>query len=117
MRWQALKAQHGELRVIWKFLWLPLRINDEWRWMERSAIRQQYIIHVSCSEDGHNLGHWEDCCWVDEQNDTHDPGADQSANPEYTEPSISSERYKYLFRLAQLLSNSKVPFELRGPIS
>ena len=32
----------GEKRVIKRFLWHPICLNDEWRWLERAEIIQQF---------------------------------------------------------------------------
>jgi hypothetical protein len=57
MRWQNPKP--GETRVIKKFLWLPVTLDDETRWLETAEIKQVYVAFY----DGGNL--WEDVCFND----------------------------------------------------
>jgi hypothetical protein len=46
MRWKAEAAKpepkHGDERAVTRFLWRPLLMGDEWRWLERAAIIQCY---------------------------------------------------------------------------
>lgn len=38
MRWTTPKLEDGEIFTQTKFLWFPLRIGDETRWLERATI-------------------------------------------------------------------------------
>jgi len=40
---RKLKSRLGEQRVIEKFLWLPVQIGDDIRWLERVRIVQEVI--------------------------------------------------------------------------
>lgn len=43
MRWMQPKPpKHGNIRFIKRFLWLPLTIQRETRWLEFVKIRQRY---------------------------------------------------------------------------
>lgn len=43
MRWSSKpKPEIGDCRVKVAFLWLPKKINNEWRWMEWAAWEEQY---------------------------------------------------------------------------
>lgn len=45
MKWKTeieLKPFLGEKRIIKKFLWLPVCIGDEVRWLEKAEILQKY---------------------------------------------------------------------------
>lgn len=44
MRWKHQGPSWGEHRVIKKFLWFPLRISDETRWLERAYILQEFSL-------------------------------------------------------------------------
>ena len=49
MRWKAKPPKplpkNGDLRVISKFLFLPLRINNRVRWLEKTEIVQRYVVY------------------------------------------------------------------------
>lgn len=40
MRW--IGRISGETRVITRFLFFPLKVNSEWRWLEVAKIHQSY---------------------------------------------------------------------------
>jgi hypothetical protein len=40
----ALEKHVGEQRVIEKFLWFPVVISGEWRWLERATIVQEVAL-------------------------------------------------------------------------
>jgi len=45
MRWNSKekgRPQIGEKRTIQKFLWWPICLDGEWRWLERASIEQEY---------------------------------------------------------------------------
>jgi len=42
MRWKRSPKVDGQKRIISKFLFLPLTIDDETRWLERATIYQEY---------------------------------------------------------------------------
>lgn len=44
--------KHGEQRTIKKFLWFPVTINKETRWLETAIIRQEYKIFIIPEYDG-----------------------------------------------------------------
>lgn len=51
------KTAIGDTRVISRFLWLPLSLGGETRWLERAAIHQQYAEIL--------VGPWEMAeCWT-----------------------------------------------------
>ena len=45
MRWKKERSIYerkvGEVRIVKKFLWFPLRIGEEVRWLESAVIRQR----------------------------------------------------------------------------
>jgi hypothetical protein len=47
MRWKVKPSkpepEHGDLRVVSKFLFFPLRIDDRVRWLEKTEIVQKYV--------------------------------------------------------------------------
>jgi hypothetical protein len=40
MRWMA--PHDGQERLVRRFLWLPVVVAGEWRWLERATLRQRY---------------------------------------------------------------------------
>ena len=53
MRWYKPRPiDRGTKRTIVKFAWLPVTISGETRWLERVAIRQEYV------SDGCNGGYY-----------------------------------------------------------
>lgn len=63
MRWircKELLYQHGEYRILDKFLWWPRCIENEYRWLEQASIHQR-MFSVE------KTGWWEDIAWIDEE--------------------------------------------------
>lgn len=53
----------GTQRVIQKFLWLPLTIDNQTRWFETARIKQTY---TNAKEEYSETGYiWKDTAWVD----------------------------------------------------
>jgi len=43
MKWKKKQGpQIGDRRTITKFLWLPVCVKEEWRWLEKASISQRY---------------------------------------------------------------------------
>lgn len=42
MRW--IVSRNGDQRNVRKFLWFPVRIGSEVRWLETATIRQQFEV-------------------------------------------------------------------------
>lgn len=42
MRWKMYQHEYGNTRIKNKFLWIPVWIDDEIRWLERAQIEQRY---------------------------------------------------------------------------
>lgn len=42
MRWNIKQHNYEDTRTIKKFLWFPILIDDELRWLETALIEQQY---------------------------------------------------------------------------
>ncbi len=47
MRWQHPK--HDEERTVKMFLWLPLRIKGETRWLEHTFVKQRFYADIEYS--------------------------------------------------------------------
>lgn len=61
MRWGARPAQHiGDTKIITKFLFLPKKLNYEWRWLEKAKIRQMFLFNSDLRDFK-----WKDMEWVD----------------------------------------------------
>lgn len=45
MRWNTRKPEpkENDTRLIHRFLFVPRKINDEWRWLERAQIQQEWV--------------------------------------------------------------------------
>lgn len=50
MRWRTKTPRNGEVRLISKFLYFPLRIHGETRWWERVALRQEFRVGVHVTD-------------------------------------------------------------------
>ena len=50
----------GDYRIITKFLFLPVVIDNEVRWLEKVTIRQRYY-------EGFAYSWWENLAWIDEE--------------------------------------------------
>ena len=57
--------EEGQQRIISKYLYLPKRIGDERRWLERCKIKQTlyYMFDVTC---GQGWWEWRDSEWVED---------------------------------------------------
>jgi len=42
MRWETVEPKNGNERTVQMFLWFPVTINNETRWLEQATIRQRY---------------------------------------------------------------------------
>lgn len=61
MRWGTKPAKHvGDKKVVKKFLFLPKKIENEWRWLERAEILQAFLFNDYWREFK-----WKDIEWVD----------------------------------------------------
>lgn len=55
MKWGSGSSRNGDMRVIKKYAWFPIRIKSrwehttEWRWLELVKIRQEY--HTNADYD------------------------------------------------------------------
>lgn len=58
MRWTRPKL--ADIRTIRRFLWLPLTINRETRWLEFAPIVQKYCFDKSIMDLA-----WRDVQWAD----------------------------------------------------
>ena len=57
MRWNIKgNNKHGDTRIIKKFLWLPVWIDNEIRWLERAVIEQEYRAYMG----------WENIMWCND---------------------------------------------------
>src|ERR1044071_9301849 len=54
MRWRDYQV--GEERIVRKFLWWPMCLKGETRWLESASVRQVYVKESTGTE------YW---CWVD----------------------------------------------------
>ena len=52
----------GNTRIITKFLWLPIEINFQTRWLETAKIKQLCKSSGINTEDGY---YWENIEWID----------------------------------------------------
>ncbi|UUV47008.1 hypothetical protein [Bacillus phage vB_BanS-Thrax5] len=65
MRWKSGKPRHiNQERHKTKFLWLPKKLEHEWRWLERATYLQRVEIIFLAYGSGDKLV-WEDIEWID----------------------------------------------------
>lgn len=62
MRWRHKIYQEGDQRLVKRFLWLPLTLKDETRWLEKARIAQ-VLVH-KCDGVNHFLA-WENTQFYD----------------------------------------------------
>ncbi|MCE7982552.1 MAG: hypothetical protein DYG89_15280 [Caldilinea sp. CFX5] len=63
------KPRSGSVRTVRRFLWWPLRLNDEWRWLEWADIVQVYhsrLVKVGIG-DAYRV-RWNNTCFADTAN-------------------------------------------------
>jgi hypothetical protein len=56
-----LGRYYGDTRIITKFLLFPKVFNNEWRWLEKTRIKQKFVATVTG-------GIWLDVDWAKEEN-------------------------------------------------
>lgn len=67
MRWPSprpRKPAHWDNRIREGFLWIPKRLDGEWRWLERAAWRQFF------DDPEGDSGMWRSIAWYDEPLDS-----------------------------------------------
>lgn len=69
MRWLHKRPEIGDRRVVRKFLWLPLKLADESRWLESAYIHQVYTGGYG-GPDGCTSPFWRSFAWA-EPSDLH----------------------------------------------
>ena len=63
MRWiKKSEADLGEERVVYRFLFLPRRFRNEYRWLEHSWIKQTYQEYFGFIFD---MSGWVNVAWGD----------------------------------------------------
>ena len=69
MKWNRdpLRNRLGEKRVIEKFLWVPTRIGNVWKWLEKAQIEQQALkVDIGGSmEWGKYKVKWRNITWIE----------------------------------------------------
>ena len=64
MRWNIPVC--GERRTVTKFLWFPLKINKEVRWLEKATYVEEYGSFYFCG--GYYMD-WNPIKWVNDKED------------------------------------------------
>ena len=60
MRWLGKRVTTtDDTRITEKFLIIPRRVKGQWRWLERSAYKQQWIKYNNSPTH-----YWANICWV-----------------------------------------------------
>lgn len=87
MKWlkDKYKDRLGEERIIKKFLFFPLTVNNETRWLETVEIDQILICreefhHESCY--AHNVYWWHNMFWADKRYNGEDRYEEQIVQPQ-----------------------------------
>ena len=69
MRWQTKNKtipKENEKRIISKFLFIPIKLEGEWRWLEIATIEQLYVETVLYDYGmPHPDGRWVDIKFID----------------------------------------------------
>jgi hypothetical protein len=66
MRWFTQPTPIYEMhdrRTIKKFLWMPVCINTEWRWLETTQILQEYLPMITDHGSGPSICDWVNVRW------------------------------------------------------
>lgn len=62
MRWTEIELpKDGKTRIIKRFLFLPICIGNEYRWLEIATIKQFYDIPST----NIFVGEWNNSAWID----------------------------------------------------
>ena len=68
MRWYHENPDVCDKRIVVRFLWMPTRIGDETRWMERAEIEQEFRRYFQLVPEMPNGGcfvvGWRDARWL-----------------------------------------------------
>lgn len=60
MRWGQLKIREkGQTRIVFKYLWLPLTLQGQTRWLELAKVKQWSNMYADITK-------WEDIEWADD---------------------------------------------------
>lgn len=60
MRWGQLKIrERGQTRIVFKFLWRPLKLQGQTRWLEMAKVKQWSDMYA-------DIPKWEDIEWADD---------------------------------------------------
>lgn len=63
MRWTVKYPEHGDVRYIKRFLFLPLTIGNETRWLERVEIRQVFYENYKLRKLPPYKSGWKNLCF------------------------------------------------------
>ena len=64
MRWKIIdNRKQGQQQIISKYLFIPKRIGDEYRWLERASIKQT-LYRMFDVTSGAEWWEWRDTEWV-----------------------------------------------------
>ena len=58
------RPKDGEARTITKFLWIPKKINNEWRWLGVESYRQLYAKEYFFASHDDSPVRWHDINWI-----------------------------------------------------
>lgn len=57
---RKVEPEHGATRIVSRFLWLPLTMDHETRWLEWALIRQEYVR----ANGPEQISRWHDEAWA-----------------------------------------------------
>lgn len=60
MKWKTV--QDGDKQIVTKFLWLPLTLGGDTRWLERATFERERMGPAHMDEI---FGHWRYLKWID----------------------------------------------------
>lgn len=67
MRKKIKSYKEFEQRTIEKFLWFPMQLGDDWRWLEKVKIRQEYRVPDCVSYLYGKRPYWNDLKFVENE--------------------------------------------------
>lgn len=74
MRWN--KPSEGDTKIVDRFLFLPFRVGNQWRWLEQAQYEMIYTIdEYDCT------GYWRTTRWLNDPIDGYQPRNNLKGEP------------------------------------
>lgn len=66
MKWiSGVKEKAGTTRIVTKFLYAPLKIRGESRWLEKATWKEEVNQYVYINTGERSRRRWDKVCWID----------------------------------------------------